>query len=55
MANDSDRSSAREGLKCLANALLVVPRTRQIFVDLGFAEVAAAKFAVCAQLHCFGR
>lgn len=31
----------------MANALLVVPKTRQIFVDLGFAEKAASRFEVC--------
>lgn len=41
----SDCPAAREALRCLANALLLVPRTRQIFVDLGFPVKAAAKFA----------
>ncbi|KAI5803745.1 guanine nucleotide exchange factor [Geopyxis carbonaria] len=44
IANDDDVASAREALRCLANALLVVPKTRQIFVDLGFPEKAAKKF-----------
>ncbi|KAF8534517.1 guanine nucleotide exchange factor synembryn-domain-containing protein [Trichophaea hybrida] len=43
-ANKTDFASAREALRCLANALLVVPKTRQIFLDLGFPEKAAAGF-----------
>ena len=30
----------------MANALLVVPKTRQIFVNLGLPEKAAEKFEV---------
>ncbi|KAL7266608.1 hypothetical protein RUND412_010840 [Rhizina undulata] len=42
--NVTDGNSSREGLRCLVNALLIAPRTRQIFVDLGYAEKAADKY-----------
>lgn len=44
--NSTDIAIAREALRCLANALLLAQETRQIFVDLGFAEKAAEKFKV---------
>ncbi|KZF26167.1 hypothetical protein L228DRAFT_257649 [Xylona heveae TC161] len=37
----SPSAASREALKCLANALFLESKTRQIFVDLGFAEKAA--------------
>ncbi|KAI5809271.1 guanine nucleotide exchange factor [Pyronema omphalodes] len=41
--NADDVPSAREALRCLANALLVVPRTRQMFVNAGLEFKAAEK------------
>lgn len=44
--NDVDKPSAMEATRILANALLLEPKTRQMFVDCGFAEKAALKFEV---------
>ncbi|KAH0610291.1 uncharacterized protein H6S33_011818 [Morchella sextelata] len=41
---NSDISTSREALRCLANALLLNPDCRQIFVDLGYALKAAERF-----------
>lgn len=38
--------SSREALKCLANALLIESKTRQMVVDLGYADKAAIKLRV---------
>ncbi|OCK91543.1 uncharacterized protein K441DRAFT_664471 [Cenococcum geophilum 1.58] len=35
--------TSREALRCLANALLLQPKTRQILVDLGYGEGAAER------------
>jgi hypothetical protein len=43
---NSDISTSREALRCLANALLLNPDCRQIFVDLGYALKAAERFEV---------
>ncbi|KAF2804648.1 uncharacterized protein BDZ99DRAFT_467335 [Mytilinidion resinicola] len=39
----SNSATSREALRCLANALLLQPKTRQMFVDLGFGDKAAEK------------
>ncbi|KAF2657895.1 hypothetical protein K491DRAFT_714025 [Lophiostoma macrostomum CBS 122681] len=39
-----DAQSSQEALRCLANALLLVPSTRQMLVDLGYGPRAAQKF-----------
>lgn len=44
--NSVDTATSQEALRCLANALLLEQETRQIFVDLGFAEKAADKLKV---------
>lgn len=41
--------SSREALKCLANALLIESKTRQMVVDLGYANKAAIKLRVDEQ------
>lgn len=41
--------SSREALKCLANVLLIESTTRQIVVDLGYADKAAVKLRVDEQ------
>ncbi|KAK7517938.1 guanine nucleotide exchange factor [Phyllosticta citriasiana] len=41
--SNSSPQTSREALRCLANALLLKPATRQVFVDKGFAENAAEK------------
>ncbi|KAF2136233.1 uncharacterized protein K452DRAFT_302920 [Aplosporella prunicola CBS 121167] len=40
---NSTAVTSREALRCLANALLLQPHTRQELVDLGFADKAAEK------------
>jgi hypothetical protein len=49
--NSSSTATSHEALRCLANALLIAERTRQIFVDLGFAAKAAEKYKVVQLLH----
>ncbi|KAK8432252.1 guanine nucleotide exchange factor [Phyllosticta citricarpa] len=44
--SNSSPQTSREALRCLANALLLKPATRQVFVDKGFAENAAEKLKV---------
>lgn len=46
----TDNKSALEAMRCLANALLIVPRTRQIFVELGYAEKAVSRYQVSCGL-----
>lgn len=41
--DDRFLDSSREALKCLANALLIKSKTRQMVVDLGYADKAAIK------------
>ncbi|EFX03961.1 hypothetical protein CMQ_889 [Grosmannia clavigera kw1407] len=41
--NSSSTITSRNALRCLANALLIKPETRQIFVDLGYAPKACNK------------
>jgi hypothetical protein len=41
--DSSSTTTSREALRCLANALLLKPETRQILVDLGCAPKAAEK------------
>ncbi|EON68086.1 hypothetical protein W97_07234 [Coniosporium apollinis CBS 100218] len=41
--DSSSLATSREALRCLANALLLQPQTRQIFVDLGYAKKAAER------------
>ncbi|KAF2092121.1 hypothetical protein K490DRAFT_70794 [Saccharata proteae CBS 121410] len=43
---NSNTTTSREALRSLANALLLQPQTRQIFVDLGFADKAAERLKV---------
>ena len=38
--------TSREASKCLANVLLLEPKTRQIFVDLGYPVKAAERLKV---------
>ncbi|KAF1984968.1 hypothetical protein K402DRAFT_413641 [Aulographum hederae CBS 113979] len=37
----TSQATSQQALRCLANALLLRPETRQIFVDLGYADKAA--------------
>jgi hypothetical protein len=39
-------STSQEALRCIANALLLQPKTRQILVDLGHGPHAAEKLKV---------
>ncbi|TID20883.1 guanine nucleotide exchange factor [Venturia nashicola] len=41
--DSSSTTTSREALRCLANALLLRPETRQLLVDLGYAPKAAEK------------
>ncbi|KAK8189843.1 guanine nucleotide exchange factor [Phyllosticta capitalensis] len=41
--SNSSPQTSREALRCVANALLLKPATRQVFVNKGFAENAAEK------------
>jgi precorrin-6B methylase 2 len=47
-----DLQSSQEALRCLANALLLVPSTRQMLVDLGYGPKAAQKFKAGSALPC---
>ena len=38
--------TARSALKCLANIMLLEPKTRQMFADLGYASKAAERLKV---------
>ncbi|CUS08598.1 unnamed protein product [Tuber aestivum] len=40
----TDNKSALEAMRCLANALLIAPETRHIFVELGYAEKAVNRY-----------
>jgi len=40
----TDSKSAQEAMRCLANALLKVPGTRQIFVELGYTGQAVNRY-----------
>ena len=40
--------ASRDALRCLANLFLLDPKTRQIFVDLGFPDQAAERLKVGA-------
>ncbi|KAI9848921.1 MAG: hypothetical protein M1838_000331 [Thelocarpon superellum] len=42
-ANDDDPPSSLEALRCLVNALILAPATRQMLVDVGFAGKAARR------------
>lgn len=44
---NSDVETAQEALRCIANALLLEPRMRQVVVDLGFAPKAADRLKAC--------
>ncbi|KAH7135487.1 guanine nucleotide exchange factor synembryn-domain-containing protein [Dendryphion nanum] len=46
----NDLPSSQEALRCIANALLLKPSTRQILVNLGYAPKAAMKLRVCQLL-----
>ena len=39
-------TTSREALRCLANALVLEPSTRQVFVDLDYAPKAAERLKV---------
>ncbi len=41
---DYPKTSSREALRCIANALLLLPSTQEIFVDLGFLPKAAEAY-----------
>ena len=47
--DQSDLPTSQEALRCIANALLLKPNTRQILVDLEYAPKAATKLKVCAK------
>ena len=44
--NDDDET-AQEALRCIANALLLEPKMRQVVVDLGYAPNAAYRLKAC--------
>ncbi|PQE30130.1 guanine nucleotide exchange factor synembryn protein [Rutstroemia sp. NJR-2017a WRK4] len=41
--NSPSKTTSRNALRCLANALLLKPHTRQVFVDLGFEAKACSQ------------
>lgn len=43
---NSNLDVSREALRCLANALLLCPAARQVFVNLGYAVHAAERLKV---------
>ena len=45
--DQSDLPTSQEALRCIANALLLKPNTRQILVDMEYAPKAATKLKVC--------
>lgn len=44
---DTDVSTSQEALRCIANALLLEPKMRQVVVDLGYAPNAADRLKAC--------
>jgi hypothetical protein len=46
-----DIPTSQEALRCIANALLLEPKMRQILVDLEYAPKAAERFKACSS-HC---
>lgn len=43
----SDPGDGRMALRCLCNALFQAEKTRQIFVDTGYAPMAVKRMSVC--------